>query len=190
MESLWCVCRECSQTAFQRVVEISKTPQDVSTKLKNNLTETQCENRVSLLKIMSCLRYSARQGLPFRGHRDEKDPNFKQLLKQLRNCILRTSLVWSLVYSIRAYASLYLLPILLENFFFFLSVLFVITACSKFDVIFINFCNICITIIYVVGVTCFCSHLSRLTFKQFVRTDTRHENLIIALNKNMPPGSF
>ena len=100
-------------------MEISKTPQDVSTKLKNNLTETQCENRVSLLKIMSCLRYSARQGLPFRGHRDEKDPNFKQLLKQLRNCILRTSLVWSLFYSIRAYASLYLLPILLENFFFF-----------------------------------------------------------------------
>ena len=37
--------------------------------------------------------------------------------------------------------------------------------------------------------TCFCSDLSLLTFKQFVRKDTRHKNLFIALNKNMPPGS-
>ena len=71
------------------------------------------------------------------------------------------------------------------RFFFFL-----ITACSEFDVLFINFCNICITIICIVGVMCFCSYLSLSTFKQFVRTDTRHKNLIIALNKNMPAGSF
>ena len=37
--------------------------------------------------------------------------------------------------------------------------------------------------------TCFCSDLSLLTFKQFVRKDTRHKNLFIALNKNMPLGS-
>ena len=31
----------------------------------------------------------------------------------------------------------------------------------------------------------------RFSLKQFVRKDTRHKNLIIALNnKNMPPGSF
>ena len=40
---------------------------------------------------------------------------------------------------------------------------FVITACSEFDVLFINFCNICIIIIYIVGITCFCSHFSLLT---------------------------
>ena len=57
---------ECHQTAIQRHVEITKTAQDVSTKLKNNLTETQCENKASLLKIMSCLRYLYRQRLPFR----------------------------------------------------------------------------------------------------------------------------
>ena len=71
---------ECHQTAIQRHVEITKTAQDVSTKLKNNLTETQCENKASLLKIMSCLRYLYRQRLPFRWHRDDKDFNFKKLL--------------------------------------------------------------------------------------------------------------
>ena len=46
---------------------------------------------------------------------------------------------------------------------FCLSALFVITACSEFDAPFINFCNICIIIIYIAGVTCFCSHLPLLT---------------------------
>ena len=54
--------------------------QDVSTTLKNNSTETQCENRASLLKILSYLHYLARQGLLFRGHGDNKGSNFKQLL--------------------------------------------------------------------------------------------------------------
>ena len=35
---------------------------------KTNMTETQSGNRTSLLKIISCLCYLARQGLPFRGH--------------------------------------------------------------------------------------------------------------------------
>ena len=48
--------------------------------LKNKLTETQWENRLSLLKILSCLRCLTRQVLPLRGHGDDKDSNFKQLL--------------------------------------------------------------------------------------------------------------
>ena len=48
--------------------------------LKNKLTETQCENRLSLLKILSRLRCLARQVLPLRGRGDDKDSNFKQLL--------------------------------------------------------------------------------------------------------------
>ena len=43
---------------------------------------------------------------------------------------------------------------------FCLSAPIVITACSEFDVLFKNFCNICIIIICIVGVTCFRSHLS------------------------------
>ena len=45
------------------------------------MKKTQRENRTSLLKIISCLRYLARQGLPFKGHGDEKDANFKQLIR-------------------------------------------------------------------------------------------------------------
>ena len=45
------------------------------------MTETQRESRTSLLKIISCLRYLARQGLPFRGHGDDKDANYKQLIR-------------------------------------------------------------------------------------------------------------
>ena len=103
--------------------------------------------------------------------------SYIKLLKELRNCLLRTSLEWPLFCSIRVYTSLYFLPILLENLFFCLPAVFVITACSEFHVLFINFLNICTTIIYIVGVMCFCSHLSLLTFKQFVRTNTCHKNL-------------
>ena len=71
---------KCHQTAIQRLVEIQKTTQDVSTTLKNNLTETQCENRASLLKFIPCVSANlARQRLSFRGHRCNKDCNFKQL---------------------------------------------------------------------------------------------------------------
>ena len=70
---------KCHQTAIQRLLQIQKTTQDVST-LKKNLTETQCENRVSLLNILSCLRYLAKQGLHFREHGDDKDSKFKELL--------------------------------------------------------------------------------------------------------------
>ena len=77
------------------------------------------------------------------------------------------------------YTSLYFLPILLENQCFCLLVLFVFTTWSEFDVLFINFCNIYIIIIYIVSVKCFCSQLSLLT--QFVRTDTRMT--IISFNK-------
>ena len=54
--------------------------------------------------------------------------------------------------------------------FFCLSALFVITACSEFDVLFINFCNIWIIIIYIVvlGVFVLTYHFS---LKRFVRTE-------------------
>ena len=39
------------------------------------------ENRKMFLKILSSIRYLARQGLPLRGDGDEQDGNFLQLLK-------------------------------------------------------------------------------------------------------------
>ena len=37
-------------------------------------------NRMYLLKVLSSLRFLARQGLPLRGDGDERDSNFYQLL--------------------------------------------------------------------------------------------------------------
>ena len=59
---------------------------------------------------------------------------------------------------------------------FYLSAPIVIIASSEFDELFTNLCNICSTY--------------QFSLKQFERGDTRHKNLLIALDKNMPPGSF
>ena len=71
---------KCHQQAIKNLIEIPKFTKDVATIFKINMTETRWENRISLLKMISCLRYLARQRQPFRGHGDEKDANFKQLI--------------------------------------------------------------------------------------------------------------
>ena len=48
---------KCHQAAIQILMEIPKSSQNVSTKVKNNLTETQCENRATLLKTLSSFRH-------------------------------------------------------------------------------------------------------------------------------------
>ena len=69
------------QQAIQKLIEVPKSTKDVATMFKTNMTETQRENRTSLLKIVFCLCYLAPHGLPFRRHGDEKDANFKQLIR-------------------------------------------------------------------------------------------------------------
>ena len=58
----------CHQQAIQRLTEIPKSTKDVSEMVKSNLTEVQSQNRACLIKIISCLRYLARQGLLPLGH--------------------------------------------------------------------------------------------------------------------------
>lgn len=72
---------KCHKQALQRLVEIPKSTEDVSQLLQSNHTNLQSQSRASLLKIISCLRYLARQGLSLRGHGDDKESNFTQLLK-------------------------------------------------------------------------------------------------------------
>ena len=55
--------------------------------------------------------------------------------------------------------------ILLENQSFCLSAFFVFSACSEFDVMFMNFCNICITTIHIVDVRYSVFLFSRITFR-------------------------
>ena len=50
------------------------------------------------------------------------------------------------------YAWFYAFIITFPKLVFCLYAVFVFSVCSKFDVIFINFCNICIIIIYIAGV--------------------------------------
>ena len=65
----------------KRLIKIPKSTEDVSEMIKTNSTEVQSQNRACLIKIISYLRYLARQGLPLRGHGNDQDSNFKQLLK-------------------------------------------------------------------------------------------------------------
>ena len=102
------------------------------------------------------------------------------ILKELRNCILRTILVCSLFYSIRVCTSLYFLTILLENYFF--------SSFCPFCV----FClfwiwsnlHIYIIIIYIVGVrySVFLFSLITSQLNNLWEQISRHKNLI----KNMP----
>ena len=71
----------CRQQAIQRLIEIPKSTEDVSGMTKSNLTEVQSQNRACLIKNISCLRYLPRQELALRGHRNDQDFSFKQLLK-------------------------------------------------------------------------------------------------------------
>ena len=59
--------------------------------------------------------------------------------------------------------------------------------CVEFDVIFLNFHNICVIIVFIVGVKCFCSHLLKAICKKMI---TCHENLITTLNKKTYPREF
>ena len=70
----------CYQQAIQRLIEIPKSMKDISEMVKSNSTEVKSQNRACLTKIISCLRYLACQGFPLRGHGNDQDSNFKQLL--------------------------------------------------------------------------------------------------------------
>ena len=71
----------CHQQAVYRLLAVPKSTQDISLALEKNPSNVQRQNRESLLKVISSVRYLARQGLPLRGKKDDKDSNFQQLLK-------------------------------------------------------------------------------------------------------------
>ena len=59
---------------------IPATTVDVGEMLSSEHTRQKAENRECLLKILSNLRFLCRQGCAIRGHGDENDGNFHQLL--------------------------------------------------------------------------------------------------------------
>ena len=71
----------CHQQAVHRLLTVPKSTQDISLALEKNLSNVQRQNRESLLKVISSVRYLARQGLLLRRKKDDKESNFQQLLK-------------------------------------------------------------------------------------------------------------
>ena len=65
---------------FQRLVEIPKTTQDVSTNAEKQLNRNAVWKRGIFVQNSVVFRYLVMQGLPFREHGDNNDSNFKQVL--------------------------------------------------------------------------------------------------------------
>ena len=63
------------------MIRIPATTKDIGEQLSQQHAKEKEENRKMFLKILSSIRYLARQGLPLRGDGDEQDGNFLQLLK-------------------------------------------------------------------------------------------------------------
>ena len=100
------------------------------------------------------------------GHNWHKNLDFKDTLKELRNFFYAPVLCGHhfIEYEFIQVCIFYLC-FWKTSFYVFLHP-FVVTACSEFIVLFINFGNICIIITYIVGVRCFFlilfSHLNNL----------------------------
>ena len=60
---------------------LPSTTKDIGKSLSAIHQQEKLERHQCFLKILSNIRFLARQGLPLRGHGDESDSNFNQLLR-------------------------------------------------------------------------------------------------------------
>ena len=72
---------KCHREALERTLKLTKSTKDIGETLSEHHSNEKSENRRSLLKIISNIRFLARQGLLLRGDGDEDDSNFVQLMK-------------------------------------------------------------------------------------------------------------
>ena len=71
----------CHMEAVEVIITLPRQTRDVGELLSSAHATEKEENRRCLRKILSNIRFLARQGLPLRGDQDESDGNFIQLLK-------------------------------------------------------------------------------------------------------------
>ena len=71
----------CHKEAVEKIVTLPVTTRDVGELLSRMHAQEKIENWQCSLKILFNLRFVARQGRAIRGHGDETDGNFYQLLK-------------------------------------------------------------------------------------------------------------
>ncbi len=69
----------CHQEAVDMVITLPSTTTPIGTLLQH--AQEMATNRKIFLKILACMKFLARQDLPFRGHDDDSEGNFSQILK-------------------------------------------------------------------------------------------------------------
>ena len=72
---------KCHEEAVLKIVNIPATTQDIAESLSAQQRREKLNRRQCFLKLLSNIRFLARQGLPLRGHGDETDSNFYQLFR-------------------------------------------------------------------------------------------------------------
>ena len=70
----------CHKEAVLKVVTLPAVTRDVAESLSEQHRQDKLERRKCFMKILSNIRFLARQGLALRGHGDKSDSNFMQLL--------------------------------------------------------------------------------------------------------------
>ena len=69
----------CHKEAVEKVLILLATTPDIAEMLSITLAQEKEVNRHCLFKVMSSLKFLARQGIAMRGH-DDRDGNFYQLV--------------------------------------------------------------------------------------------------------------
>ncbi len=74
----------CHREAVEAIIKIPATTKPIGVHLSQEYAAEQAKRRKALLKIMSNIRFLARQSLPLRGHGNDEDGNLYQLLTLYR----------------------------------------------------------------------------------------------------------
>lgn len=72
---------KCHQESVLKVITLPSSSRDIAESMSAQVAVERLDRRQCFLKILSNMRFLARQGLPLRGHGDETDSNFLQLMK-------------------------------------------------------------------------------------------------------------
>ena len=71
----------CHREAVEMIISLPSSTRHIGTQLSKQYAIEMAQNRRMLLKILSSMRFLARQALAFRGHHSDYDGNLIQLLK-------------------------------------------------------------------------------------------------------------
>ena len=73
----------CHREAIEVIITLPATTAHIGVQLSQQHASEMENSHKMLVKILSCIKFLARQGLALRGDLDENDGNFLQLLKLL-----------------------------------------------------------------------------------------------------------